>query len=178
MVLSILSHLLCPSLLTLQPLFHPSQCSPLIMFNSPPALPRLTSPYVIPLSALCFRLVLITPPHHCVVWNWLRPDIQPCMRPWSVPSPSIQHSATPAALQTSPCFDHFDMESLCYEVCESYDCNKGNVSHWIDCHKIIVPRGWIQGHWLRWSIEFVVVNEMSQLLDGLPWTLVHTFKFP
>lgn len=61
------------------------------MFNSPPALPRLTSPCVIPLSALCFRLVLITPPpHHSGVWNWLRPDIQP--RHEAILGPFSQHS--------------------------------------------------------------------------------------
>lgn len=55
----------CPTFLTLQPVCRPSQCSPQIMFNSPPAPLRLTSPYVIPLSALCFRLALIKPtPHH------------------------------------------------------------------------------------------------------------------
>lgn len=60
--LLVLSFTLSPFILTLQPLFHPSLCSPLIMFNSPPVLPRLTSPCVIPLSALCFCLALITPP--------------------------------------------------------------------------------------------------------------------
>lgn len=51
----------CPTFLTLRPVCRPSQCSPQIMFNSPPAPLRLTSPYVIPLSALCFRLALIKP---------------------------------------------------------------------------------------------------------------------
>lgn len=54
---------LCPPhLITLQLFSHAFHCSPLIMFNSPPALPRLPSPCVIPLRTLCFRLVLITPP--------------------------------------------------------------------------------------------------------------------
>lgn len=59
-----------PLSMSLQLVLHPSHCSPQIMFNSPPALLRLTSPCVIPLSALCFRLVLITAtPHHARVWN-------------------------------------------------------------------------------------------------------------
>lgn len=89
----------CPTFLTLQPVCRPSQCSPQIMFNSPPAPLRLTSPYVIPLSALCFRLALIKPtPHHGEVWNWLRPEIQPSTRPSPVPSGSNQHPATAAVL--------------------------------------------------------------------------------
>lgn len=83
-------------------ILHASPCSPLIMFNSPPALFRLTSPCVIPLSAPCFRSVIITPtPRRGGVWIQLGPDIQPRVRPSSVPSGSIQHPATPAVLQTS-----------------------------------------------------------------------------
>lgn len=92
----VLAPMLHPCLLTLQHFFHLSRCGPLIMFNSPPALPRLTSPCVIPLSALCFRLVLITPlPHHGGVWKWHRPDIQRHMRPSSVPSSSSIPSCPP-----------------------------------------------------------------------------------
>lgn len=90
----------CPPLSIL----HASPRSPLIMFNSPPALFRLTSPCVIPLSAPCFRPVIITPTlHRGGVWIQLGPDIQPRVRPSSVPSGSIQHPATPAVLQTSLC---------------------------------------------------------------------------
>lgn len=99
---------LCPfSLWHCLPLsiLHPSPCSPLIMFNSPPALFRLTSPCVIPLSAPCFRPVIITPTlHRGGVWIQLGPDIQPRVRPSSVPSGSVQHPATPAVLQTPLCF--------------------------------------------------------------------------
>lgn len=100
----IVSHPARPSPLTFQTLFHPSHCSPLLMFNSPPALPRLTSPCVIPLSALCFRLVLITPPpRHGRVWNWLRPW-HPA--PHEAPPQLRQHSASCNlhALQTLLCF--------------------------------------------------------------------------
>lgn len=60
------------------------------MFNSPPALPRLTSLCVIPLNVPCFRLVLITPPRRGGVLNWLRPDMQPSRRPF--PSSFLRRS--------------------------------------------------------------------------------------
>lgn len=65
----------------------PSRSSQIVL-NSPPAPFRLTSPRVIPLSALCFRLMLITPTPHCAAWNRLRPDMQPPVRWSSVPSGS------------------------------------------------------------------------------------------
>lgn len=106
----------------------PSRCSPLIMFDSPPALPRLTSPCVIPLSALCFCLALITPPlHHGGVME-LTQARHPA-RHEAILSFFSQHSPVlwpqlPSRLQFAFCpHDMESCESSCEALCFGFWCS-------------------------------------------------------